>query len=376
LLKDVKGGSFVLSVNKNPFTPAFGSEPLFLAGRDHIIDDMIGGLANGPGDPNRASIIIGPRGSGKTVLLTKVSLEASQMGWISASVTAAPGMLDKILEQIEYNGKGILPEKAKSRLSEIHAFGVGFSTEKNDTTNPSWRMKLTHYLEVLAQYQIGVLITVDEIDVKIAEMIDLVADFQHFVREKREVALVMAGLPGKVLQMFQDDRVSFTRRSFQHRLEPINRADVKAVIRKTIESSGRNIEDESLDIAADYSKGFPFLIQLIGYNIWRQSPENVIISLDDVMQGIESSEDNMERMILDTTVDELSDKDLEFLVAMLPDKNESKISDIIERLSCSANHAAQYRLRLIKQGIIEEYGRGKVQFAMPLLKEYLAKSRG
>jgi hypothetical protein len=59
---------------------------------------------------------------------------------------------------------------------------------------------------------------------------------------------------------------------------------------------------------------------------------------------------------------------------MLPDDKESKISDIIERLGCSANFAAQYRLRLIKQGVIEEYGRGKVQFAMPLLKEYLAKT--
>jgi hypothetical protein len=80
-------------------------------------------------------------------------------------------------------------------------------------------------------------------------------------------------------------------------------------------------------------------------------------------------------MILDTTINELSEKDLEFLYAMLPDKAESKISDIIIRLSCTANYAAQYRLRLIKQGVIEEFGRGKVQFAMPLLKEYLIKHK-
>jgi hypothetical protein len=293
------------SFTKNPFTPAFGSEPLFLAGREQIIDDILGGLENGPGDPNRASIFVGPRGSGKTVLLTKIALEASRVGWIPASVTASSGMLDKVLEQIEYNGRDILPEKAKSRLSEIYAFGVGFSTEKQDFVSPSWRLKLTRLLEILEQYQIGILITVDELDSNIPEMVDLVADFQHFIREKRDVALLMAGLPGKVLQMFQDDRVSFTRRSFQHKLEAINRSDVYTAIRKTIELSGRTIDSEALDIAVDYSKGYPFLIQLVGYNIWRQSPENKSISLNDVKLGIKSSEENMERMILDTTINEL-----------------------------------------------------------------------
>jgi AAA+ ATPase superfamily predicted ATPase len=357
----------------NPFTPAFGSEPLFIAGREQIISDILGGLANRPGDPNRASILVGPRGSGKTVLLTKIATEASQMGWISASVTASIGMLDKILEQVEYNGRDVLPKKEKSRLSEIHAFGVGFSTERVDNKIASWRMQMTRYLKFFAQYEIGIIITVDEIDSKISEMIDLVADFQHFVRERREVALIMAGLPGKTLQMFKNERVSFIRRAFQHELEAINKTDVKIAMRKTIEASGRSIDNQALEVASDYTKGFPFLIQLVGYNIWRQSPDNKIISQDDVNYGIECSESNMENMILDTTVNELSEKDLEFLYAMLPDKNESKISDIIARLGCTPNIASQYRLRLLKQGIIEEYGRGKVQFAMPLLKEYLAK---
>jgi len=104
-----------------------------------------------------------------------------------------------------------------------------------------------------------------------------------------------------------------------------------------------------------------------------ESPEKEIVSLSDVIYGIESSEEHMERMILDTTISELSEKDLEFLVAMLPDQAESKISDITKRLGCTTNLAGQYRLRLIKQGIIEEYGRGRVQFSMPLLKDYLAK---
>ena len=358
---------------RNPFTPAFGSEPMFLVGRERIIEDILGGLENGPGDPNRASILIGPRGSGKTVLLTKIAFESSQMGWIPVNVTASPGMLDKILEQIEYNGRDILPPIGKSRLSEIHAFGVGISTEKSEIRRLSWRSQATELIEFFAQYNIGILITVDEIDSKIVEMIDLVADFQHFVRKRRNVALIMAGLPGKTLQLFQNDRVSFVRRAFQHNLDAISKSDTKTVIRKTIESSGRTIDSDALDVASEFTKGYPFLIQLAGYNIWRQSPDNRVISSDDVIYGIECSQEHMENMILSTTINELSENDLNFLIAMLPDKNESSISDIIARLGCNANHAGQYRLRLIKQGVIEEYGRGKVQFVMPLLKEFLKK---
>ena len=361
-------------LNKNPFTPAFGSEPYYMAGREQIIEDILNGLNNGPGDPNRACILIGPRGSGKTVLLSKIAFEASRAGWIAASVTAADGMLDKIEEQIEYNGKHLLPAKEKNRLTELYAFGAGLSRENVAERKPSWRMQITRYLEILAENKIGLLITVDEIDSKLANMVELVSDFQHFIREKRDVALVMAGLPGKALRMFQDDKISFTRMAFQHRLKAIGKADVKTAIRKTIESSGRQIENDALEAAADYTKGYPFLIQLVGYNIWRQSPEREIVMLTDVINGIESSEEHMETMILDTTVRELSEKDLEFLIAMLPDRDESKIANITKRLGCMPNTAGQYRLRLIKQGVIEEYGRGRVRFAMPLLKEYLIKN--
>ncbi|MDR3106675.1 MAG: ATP-binding protein [Bifidobacteriaceae bacterium] len=74
----------------NPFTPTFGSEPLFLVGRDRMINDVIEGLGNRPGDPNRSTLFVGPRGSGKTVLLAKIAEAAQVNGWVAARVTASP----------------------------------------------------------------------------------------------------------------------------------------------------------------------------------------------------------------------------------------------------------------------------------------------
>lgn len=57
------------------------------------------------------------------------------------------------------------------------------------------RTRMSRILDVLAEYSIGLLITIDEIDPNLEELIDFSATFQHFVREDRKVALFMAGLP-------------------------------------------------------------------------------------------------------------------------------------------------------------------------------------
>jgi len=204
-------------------------------------------------------------------------------------------------------------------------------------------------------------------------MVALVSDYQHFVRERRNVALIMAGLPGKVLQMFSDESISFIRRAFQHQLDKVPYEAVKTSMKKTIVASKRTINTDSLEKAARFTDGFPFLIQLVGYHIWKQSPETEKISNDDVEAGIKSSEEAMDQMILETTIKELSDLDIAFLRAMSKDETISRLSDIARRMGISSAQAGQYRLRLIRQGVIEPYGRGRLQFSLPLLKNYIRK---
>jgi len=47
------------------------------------------------------------------------------------------------------------------------------------------------------------------------------------------------------------------------------------------------------------------------------------------------------------------------------------MSDIATRLGVDRNYASQYRLRLIATGLISEAGRGRVEFTLPYLGEYL-----
>ena len=65
----------------NPFKPTAGAEPPVLVGRDKVLEDFADGLAEGPGARGRLMRITGPRGSGKTVLLTELGDMARDEGW-------------------------------------------------------------------------------------------------------------------------------------------------------------------------------------------------------------------------------------------------------------------------------------------------------
>ena len=361
-----------MKIYTNPFTPVFGNEPPILAGRSQLINNVLTGLKNAPGDPNRITIFTGPRGSGKTVLLSTIAAAADKTGWISVHTIASKQMLDQLIEQIERRSKHILEEKGKSKLTGVQLFGMGIQREVSDERKMTWRAEMDNYLDMFAKHDVGLLFTVDEISAAFPEMVEFISTFQFFVREKRNVALLMAGLPSNVIQMFQNPSISFLRRAFRRSLDPISIPEVRAAIKKTVEISGREIEKAALDIAAENTRGLPFLIQLIGYHSFNQSNKKIIVK-DDVISGISDAEQDMESMILDATINEISDTDIRFLLAMLDDAEESRISDIASRMEVSLSYAGHYRRRLINQGIISESGRGKMVFSMPMFKELLAK---
>ena len=213
--------------------------------------------------------------------------------------------------------------------------------------------------------------TVDELDAGIDELRTVVSTYQHFVRERRDVAIIMAGLPPKVSNLLRNDSISFLSRAFQHHLEAVEESEVRFSMKKTIELAGRTIDKEALGLAVKNTKGFPFMIQLIGYQMWRQHPEKKSISFRDAEEGIALAQNDLERMIFDITYSELSDKDIAFLTAMLDDNEYSIISDISRRMGVTPKYAGVYRKRLIEHGIISSRGYGKVAFDLPMLREYI-----
>lgn len=357
----------------NPFTPSFGEVPLYMAGRTRLINELIRALESPRRHPGLTTCVSGARGTGKTALLTLVAHEAEQRGWVCASATAIPGMLEDIFEQtVDASSHLVASTGADARVTGV---GIGeflrVEWEAPSRKEGNWRTRMSGLLDALAQNDTGLLITVDEVRADLDEMILLAAVYQHFVREGRRVGLLMAGLPFNVSQLLQDKSVSFLRRAQGAFLGRIADLDVELAFTRTITRGGRSISADALSRAVKAIAGFPFMLQLVGFRAWDQAPEEAEISYADTEAGIELAKREMRERILPATCRELSSGDVKFLKAMLPDEDVSSTADIASRLGRSSSYVSQYRRRLMEQGVIGERGRGYVGFEVPMMREYL-----
>lgn len=358
---------------KNPFTPSFGVAPLFLAGRDTLVDDLLGALDNWPGDPSLSTIVVGARGTGKTSLLTVVSQGALQRGWVSADVSATEGMLEDVIERAADAADAFVAREPQARIKAVNIgqlFGLEWEYRKPKTGN--WRTRMNRLLDTLAEHDIGLLITVDEVRADLDEMIHLATVYQHFVRENRKVALLMAGLPDKTAQLIDNESVSFLRRASRRYLGRIGTAEVKIAARRTIEASERSIADDALDEFVRSVDGFPYMMQLVGFRAWAQNPQTEELSVDDVLCGASLAHEDMERQILAPTWATLSKGDRLFLQALSDVGGKATLAEVSAQLGKPSNYTTKNRVRLLEKGVIETLEDGELAFAFPGMAEYVA----
>lgn len=360
-------------LRSNPFTPVFGKVPPFMAGREQITDAMTAVFDHPDNNPDRCSLFIGARGTGKTALLTYLAREAESTGWIAASTTASKGMLEDIRQQAGKAASHLLPASSKRKISSIDIAAVGgISWHDENSTPGNWRSCMEDILDELTGTDTGLLITVDEIDPSLDEMVQLVTTYQHFVREDRKVALLLAGLPHRMSGLLSGKTTSFLRRAAQHRLGSIPRYEVEEAFRLTVESGGGEIEDEALEEIVEAIDGFPFMFQLVGYRAWNAAKSADSIDAQSAQRGIRLAQEELENRIFDATYAELSRSDIEFLEAMAAIGDSVARVALQNKLGKSSSHISTYKKRLLEAGVIEEKTQGVFSFALPGFKDYVS----
>lgn len=360
----------------NPFTPGFGQIPPVLAGREYIVRDISFALQSEGHDPNLTTLFVGARGSGKTTLLNLIAEDARSYGWVSAQVSAIPGMLDDILINAQRALQDMVGRAPNKQLTSVGVGGISLAWEQTEVQRRNWRSDITDILDALAALNSGLLITVDEVQAGFEELVQLASVYQHLVGERRRVALLLAGLPYQVSRMLNDKSITFLRRATRHNLGRIDDLSIFDALDSTVRNAGRDIDGDALNAAVDAIDGSPYMMQLVGYRMWAARPESQSISCEDAHNGIRRATAEMRERILETTWEELSEGDIRFLAAMLEDERHSKTSVIAERLGVSAGYAAQYRRRLMEAGVISQRSRGVVGFDLPGWREFMQDKLG
>ena len=366
-----------MTKQKNPFTPSFGTTPPLLAGRSDVIDEFINGLEAGPGDPARATLYVGQRGSGKTVLLNALQDAARGRGWAVLSESATPGLVDRLvnegLPQALNNVKsaGRTSRKRLTGLTAPGGFGAQWETVEDYPVRAGLRVLTNELTDCLGEDD-GVLFTVDEVHRgQIDEIVQLSAVVQHAFREGRNVAFAGACLQSGLDALLSEPSSTFLRRAERHRLADVPLGDVVTALTKPVVDAKRTISADTAKLAAEATGGYPFLIQLIGFHMWRVNPSAKEITVEDVEAAVPAARRRLGTLVIEPSLQDVSDVDKTFLAAMAVDDGPSKIADVAKRMDVDGGYANVYRTRLLTQDIIVEAGRGKVAFATPGLGEYL-----
>ena len=361
----------------NPFHPSFGVSPPLLVGRDQLLDEFVEALEDGPGSSGRATLYTGARGSGKTVMLNAVEDRARAMGWLLVSETASPGFVGRVTRQhLPRLLADFDPEAVRRRLSGLTApWGAGalsWSTIEAHVVETGLRNQVELLTDLLAENGTGLLITLDEIHQnQIGELRELATTVQHAFREGRELAFVGAGLVSAISDVTNDDVLTFLRRAERHALGSVGRHDVERALKEPIEASGRRVQGEALLVMANGTRGYPFLIQLVGAQTWRLHASAVEVTVEDAQRGVANALRRLGSLVHEPALADTSAIDRSFLLAMVQDDGPSKMADIQRRLGVDVSYASQYRLRLLAAELIEPVRHGYVDFALPYLREYL-----
>lgn len=364
---------------RNPFTPTFGKTPPITAGRRDDLDEFAYALDT-PGAMGRMTLVTGARGMGKTVMLNEMERVAREAGWAVVSETAVPGLMDRlagvglpaVLEDVHRPGDHVSVQGAS-----LGALGVSASvrTETENERPVGWNVR--RLIGAITEHR-GLVITLDEVHRHATDDLRLLTTtLQHAIREDRPVVFVAAGLPSAVSDLLQDEVLTFLRRAQRIDLGRLPDHAVRRALVVPARDAGLPFDRDGAAAAVDGSRGYPFLVQLMGSEAFRcaQRAGSAEITEQHVAAALPRTLRIMGQNVHDTALATLSPKDRAYLDAMTLDAGPSRTGTIAQRLGVTPGHAGMYRRRLLDHGVIAAPQRGVVEFALPYLREHLVAAQ-
>lgn len=362
---------------RNPFAPTFGAEPPLLAGREQIFRDATDAWMTGPTHPGYTALLLGRRGSGKTVVLEALRVLGHSRGWLSISDAAAtPGLLNRLAHKAAEHLNRHAGELAPDIRRDLAAAGIGLGPGYDPDADLSRRLAnmlrgLTAYLQA---YGTGLVVTVDELhagDTDELRMLGIVV--QDVTRiGQLPMAFVGAGLPILEDTLLADTSITFLQRCARYEVGFLDPAAAWTALAEPVSQRGGHMAPEAVEHAVAASQGYPFLVQLVGFHAWElASDPTKTVTLEDVIAGAETARRQVGQLVIAPMWRDLSDGSRRFLAAMALDDGVSRTSDIAARLGVSSEYVGVYRSRLMKSGMVAPAGRGRLDFALSAARQWI-----
>lgn len=337
----------------NPFCLSFGKEPdRYVKRADAYM--QITDTFNSISPSNNCYLIMGVRGSGKTVLLSTILNEyRNKNEWVAISLNPGRDLLEMLAAGLYEDAK--LQKYFIEASLNLSKFGIGLDIKKNPPISDI-QIAIEKMVKIVNDKGKRILITIDDIT-KSNSVVSFASAFQDLILKRLDVFLLMTGLYENIYNLQRDKRCSFLLRAEKIILNPLSTIGMKNQYQQTFQCDER----DALKMAL-FTKGYSYAFQALGYIMWDKdcSIEEAISSFDERMSGY----------CYEKIWEDLSEKEKE-IIALLAKNGKMKTKDIVDNIGTTAKTFSVQRDRLIKKGIIDGREYGTVCLLLPRFEEFV-----
>ncbi|MBW8079214.1 MAG: AAA family ATPase [Gallionella sp.] len=382
----------------NPYAPGAGTLPPELAGRDEIIEKAAVALDRfRSGLSARGLLLVGLRGVGKTVLLTRIAKDTEARGFIVVEIEAPekrslpalliPSLRTALLQLDRLAAAGDLAKRALKVLGgfvgamrvkyEDIEFGVDLGSEHGSADSGDLEHDLIDLFVMVGkaakQKNTAVVFFIDELQYVVEEQFaSLITALHKCAQEQLPVALIGAGLPQLVGQAGRAK--SYAERLFEYpEIGPLSAEEAKKALVVPAEKLGVTFEPQALEQILHQTQSYPYFLQEWGKHSW-QCATTSPITLDDTISANDLAISELDASFFRVRFDRLTPSEKKYLRAMAQlGAGPHRSGDIAHLLNKEVQTVAPTRATLIKKGMVYSPSHGDNSFTVPLFDEYMKR---
>lgn len=382
----------------NPYAPGAGTIPPELAGRDEIIERAAIALDRcRSGLASRGLLLVGLRGVGKTVLLTRISQETEARGFAVVSIEAPekrslpaliiPALRSALLKLDTIAAAGHLGKRAlrvlggfvgamKLKYQDIE-FGVDLGSEPGIADSGDLEHDLTAlFLEVGAaarERKTALALFIDEIQyIEEDQFAALIMALHKCSQNQLPITIIGAGLPQLIGQAGRAK--SYAERLFEYpEIGPLTESAAREALETPAGKLGVQYEENALRAILDQTKGYPYFLQEWGKHSWQVAKHSPITSAN-VTTATALVITDLDASFFRVRLDRLTPGEKRYLRAMAElGPGHHRSGDIAHLLKRDVQAVAPIRATLIRKGMIYSLAHGENSFTVPLFDGYMKR---
>ena len=387
---------FQMDAENNPFHPGAGTSPPELAGRESIRDKIGLSLARAKfGHPEKSALLVGLRGTGKTVLLNRLQQESESKG-VSLEVVemsekrSLPALLLPRLRAavLELSRKERARELAARALRAMAGFArtvkieyggvsLGFEPEPGLADSGDLEADFSALLvesgRAAAAEKTCLVFFIDELQcASKTDLSALIAALHRAAQKDLPVIMAGAGLPH--LRGLAGQAKTYAERMFDFfEIGALEEKDAKHALRKPARDAGADFTEPALAEIYRETRGYPYFLQEWGKHAWNAAAA-APISADNVKVASARARASLDAGFFSVRMERLTPLEEEYLREMAKIGKETVRScETAAALDKHVSEVAPVRDQLIKKGMIWSPSRGNAAFTVPLFGEYLRR---